>query len=51
LKVADGVDLLFADLGLGDERHAGLDLAKQARQQRSDLKVVLQLDQVPCLSQ
>ena len=40
LKVADGVDLLFADLGLGDERHAGLDLAKETRQQRPDLKVL-----------
>jgi CheY-like chemotaxis protein len=40
LKVADGVDVLFADLGLGEERHAGLDLAKEARQQRPDLKVL-----------
>ena len=38
LKVADGIDLLFTDLGLGDERQAGLDLAKEARRQRPDLK-------------
>ncbi len=40
LKVADGIDLLFTDLGLGDERQAGLDLAKEARRQRPDLKVL-----------
>ncbi len=40
LKVADGLDLLFTDLGLGDERQAGLDLAKEARRQRPDLKVL-----------
>ncbi len=40
LKAADGLDLLFTDLGLGDERQAGLDLAKEARRQRPDLKVL-----------
>jgi DNA-binding NtrC family response regulator len=40
LKVADGLDPLFTDLGLGDERRAGLDLAQEVRQQRPDLKVL-----------
>jgi CheY-like chemotaxis protein len=32
LGVADGVDLLFVDIGLRDDPHAGLNLAKEARQ-------------------
>ena len=40
LKAADGIDVLFTDIGLGDEHQGGLDLAKEARQQRPDLKVL-----------
>jgi DNA-binding response OmpR family regulator len=40
LQVADGIDLLFVDIGLRDDPHAGLNLAKEARQHRSGLKVL-----------
>jgi DNA-binding NtrC family response regulator len=40
LDVADGIDLLFVDIGIHDDHHAGLDLAKEARQRKSDLKVL-----------
>jgi CheY-like chemotaxis protein len=40
LGVADGIDLLFTDIGLHDQPHGGLDLAKEARQRRPDLKVL-----------
>ncbi len=40
LDVADGVDLLFTDIGLHDDLHGGLNLAKDARRRRPDLKVL-----------
>jgi DNA-binding NtrC family response regulator len=40
LGVADGIDLLFTEIGLHDQPHGGLDLAKEARQRRPDLKVL-----------
>jgi DNA-binding NtrC family response regulator len=40
LDVADGTDLLFTDIRLRDQRYGGLDLAKEARQRKPDLKVL-----------
>jgi CheY-like chemotaxis protein len=40
LGVADGVDLLFVDIGLRDDLHAGLNLAKEARQRNPNLKIL-----------
>jgi DNA-binding NtrC family response regulator len=40
LSVAEGIDLLFVDIGLRGETHGGLDLAKEARQRKPDLKVL-----------
>jgi DNA-binding NtrC family response regulator len=40
LGVTERVDLLFTDIGLHGDLHAGLDLAKQAVEQRPDLKVL-----------
>ncbi len=40
LDVAAGVDVLFTDIGLKDERYGGLELAKEARQRKPDLKVL-----------
>ena len=40
LGVADGVDLLFVDIGLRDDPHAGLNLAKEARQRNPNLKIL-----------
>lgn len=37
---SQAVDVLFTDIGLHGNMHAGLELAKQARQRRSDLKVL-----------
>jgi len=34
------VDLLFTDIGLHGDIHAGLELARQARERRPDLKVL-----------
>jgi len=39
LGVAEGVNILFVDIGLRDDPHAGLDLAKEATQRKPDLKV------------
>jgi DNA-binding response OmpR family regulator len=38
--VAEGVDLLFVDIGLRDDPHAGLNLAKEARQRNPNLKIL-----------
>jgi len=40
LNVTERADLLFTDIGLQGELHAGLDLAKQAVQRRPELKVL-----------
>jgi len=40
LGVADGVDLLFVDIGLRDDPHAGLNLAKDARRRNPNLKIL-----------
>jgi CheY-like chemotaxis protein len=40
MDIADGLDLLFTDIGLKGDLHAGLDLAKEARQRKPDLKVL-----------
>lgn len=40
LDVTERADLLFTDIGLRGELHAGLDLAKQAVQRRPELKVL-----------
>jgi DNA-binding NtrC family response regulator len=40
LGVTAHVDLLFTDIGLHGELHAGLDLAKRAVEQRPGLKVL-----------
>ncbi len=40
LTVAEGIDLLFTDINLRDEIHGGLDLAKEARRRKPDLKVL-----------
>jgi DNA-binding response OmpR family regulator len=40
LGVADGVDVLFVDIGLRDDPHAGLNLAKEARQRNPNLKIL-----------
>jgi DNA-binding NtrC family response regulator len=37
---AEEVDVLFTDIGLHGDLHAGLELAKQARERRPDLKVL-----------
>ena len=37
---AEAVDVLFADIGLHGNLHAGLELARQARERRPDLKVL-----------
>jgi DNA-binding NtrC family response regulator len=34
------IDVLFTDIGLRDNLHAGLELAKQARERRPELKVL-----------
>jgi CheY-like chemotaxis protein len=40
LDVAAGIDLLFVDVGLYEERNVGLDLAQQAVVREPDLKVL-----------
>ena len=40
LDVAAGIDLLFVDIGLYEERNVGLDLAQQAVVREPDLKVL-----------
>ena len=40
LDVADGIDLLFVDVGLYEDRNIGLDLAQQAVMRKPDLKVL-----------
>ena len=40
LDVADGVDVLFTDIGLRDHIHGGLELAKQAVERHPGLKVL-----------
>jgi CheY-like chemotaxis protein len=40
LETEERIDLLFTDLGLGDELQAGLALAAEARRRRSDLRVL-----------
>lgn len=40
LDVTDHVDLLFTDIGLHGDLHAGLELAKQAVERRPELKVL-----------
>jgi len=40
LEVAKGVDLLFVDVGLYEDRSVGLDLAKEAVLRTPDLKVL-----------
>jgi DNA-binding NtrC family response regulator len=40
LDVADAVELLFTDIGLGGAVHGGLELAKEAVERRPDLKVL-----------
>jgi len=40
LEATDGVDLLFTDIGLHSDIHAGLTLAKAAVQRRPGLKVL-----------
>jgi DNA-binding NtrC family response regulator len=40
LDAAERVDLLFTDIGLHGDLHAGLVLAKQAVEHRSELKVL-----------
>ena len=39
------VDVLFTDIGLHGNQHAGLELAKQARERRPDLKVLYTTEQ------
>jgi DNA-binding NtrC family response regulator len=36
----EAVDVLFTDIGLHENLHAGLELAKQARERHPDLKVL-----------
>ncbi len=38
--MAAGIDLLFTDIGLQEERYGGLELAKEGRQRKPDLKVL-----------
>jgi DNA-binding NtrC family response regulator len=45
LDVADGVDVLFTEIGLKDAVHAGLQLAKEAVERRPGLKVLYVTDQ------
>ena len=40
IDAEDRIDLLFTDLGLGDDVQAGLALATEARRRRPDLKVL-----------
>ncbi len=40
LDVTEHVDLLFTDIGLHGDLHAGLELAKQAVERRPELKVL-----------
>jgi DNA-binding NtrC family response regulator len=40
LEVAEGIDLLFVDLGLYEDRNIGLDLAQHAVARKPDLKVL-----------
>jgi two-component system cell cycle sensor histidine kinase/response regulator CckA len=40
LGVADGVDVLFTDIGLKDALYGGLELAKEAVERRPSLKVL-----------
>ena len=40
LDVAAGIDLLFVDVGLYEDRNVGLDLAQQAVVRKPDLKVL-----------
>ena len=40
LNVTERVDLLFTDIGLHGEIHAGLDLARQAVERRPELRVL-----------
>jgi DNA-binding NtrC family response regulator len=40
LDVAAGIDLLFVDVGLYEDRNVGLDLAQQAVLRKPDLKVL-----------
>jgi DNA-binding NtrC family response regulator len=45
LDVADGVDILFTEIGLNDAIHGGLELAKEVVQRRPGLKVLYASDQ------
>jgi DNA-binding NtrC family response regulator len=40
LDVADGIDLLFVDVGLYEDRNIGLDLAQQAVMRKPELNVL-----------
>jgi CheY-like chemotaxis protein len=40
LDVGDEIDLLFVDIGLRDDHYGGLNLAKEARQRKPNLKVL-----------
>jgi DNA-binding NtrC family response regulator len=40
LDVADGIELLFVDVGLYEDHNIGLDLAQQAVMRKPDLKVL-----------
>lgn len=40
IEAEDRIDVLFTDLGLGDELQAGLALATEARRRRPDLRVL-----------
>jgi CheY-like chemotaxis protein len=40
LDVAAGIDLIFVDVGLRDDPHAGLNLAREARRRHPNLKVL-----------
>lgn len=40
LEVAEGIDLLFVDVGLYEDRNVGLDLAREAVLRQPDLQVL-----------
>jgi DNA-binding NtrC family response regulator len=46
LDVADGVDLLFTDVGLKDNPQSGLELARVVSERKSDIKVLYATGQV-----
>src|ERR1700746_2470744 len=39
-EVVERIDVLFTDIDLRDEIHAGLEVAKQARERQADLNVL-----------